>query len=185
MKLFFRTLLALLRLTQRRPPIDLLADVVTTFRVWPTDLDFNLHLNNARYLSMMDIGRLDLLARAGALRPMLRNRWHPVVGAVMLRFRRALDPWMKFQLRTRIAGWDEKWFYIEQRFERDAEVYAVGLVRAAIRGSATTLTPEQVVSAFGHRVDAPRLSAAFEEWRATLEIVSGRQPETGGFRRSA
>ena len=34
-----------------------------TFRVWPTDLDLSLHMNNGRYLTIMDIGRLDFMVR--------------------------------------------------------------------------------------------------------------------------
>ncbi|WP_375731226.1 thioesterase family protein, partial [Azospirillum sp. B506] len=35
------------------------------FRVWPTDLDLNLHMTNARYFSVMDLGRTDLAIRVG------------------------------------------------------------------------------------------------------------------------
>jgi acyl-CoA thioesterase FadM len=40
---------------------------ILNLRVWPNDIDFNLHLNNARYLSVMDYGRIHMLARAGLL----------------------------------------------------------------------------------------------------------------------
>ena len=35
-------------------------------RVWPSDLDFNLHMNNGRYFTVMDLGRIDLMIRIGA-----------------------------------------------------------------------------------------------------------------------
>lgn len=38
----------------------------TGFRVWPTDLDVLMHMNNGVYLSIMDLGRIDLMARSGA-----------------------------------------------------------------------------------------------------------------------
>jgi acyl-CoA thioesterase FadM len=52
--------------TLRRGPLDLLGESVVRFRVWPGDLDFNLHMNNGRYLTLMGLGRLDLMARATA-----------------------------------------------------------------------------------------------------------------------
>jgi acyl-CoA thioesterase FadM len=133
-KLYFRFVHALLRALLTGSGSTNNDESTIEYRVWPTDLDFNLHLNNARYLSFMDLGRLDLLARLGLLKPMLRLKWTPIVGAVMLRFRRGLDPWMRFTLHSRVLGWDEKWFYLEQRFLKDGEVYASGLVRALFRG---------------------------------------------------
>jgi hypothetical protein len=36
--------------------VDLLATTRVRLRVWPNDLDFNLHVNNSRYLALADIG---------------------------------------------------------------------------------------------------------------------------------
>ena len=37
------------------------------FRCLPTDIDFNVHLNNARYMMLADLGRIDLFVRAGLI----------------------------------------------------------------------------------------------------------------------
>jgi hypothetical protein len=34
-------------------PLGILDSSVLTFRVWPNDLDINLHMNNGRYLTIM------------------------------------------------------------------------------------------------------------------------------------
>ena len=34
-----------------------------SFRCLPTDIDTNLHLNNARYMMLADIGRIDIFQR--------------------------------------------------------------------------------------------------------------------------
>jgi acyl-CoA thioesterase FadM len=168
-KLYFRFLAALLRAsrTSHRIPPD--GESVTEFRVLPTDLDFNRHLNNARYLALMDIGRLHLLAELGFLRPMLRRRWSPVVGAVLLRFRKGLDAWMRFALHTRVVGWDGKWFYIEQRFERDGEVYTYALVRILFRGDGRSLAPAETLAGLGAERASPELPEICVRWRETLE----------------
>ena len=59
-------------------------------RVWPQDIDFNLHLNNARYLSFMDYGRIHLSAATGILTPVLKERWIPLVGSLSITYRRSL-----------------------------------------------------------------------------------------------
>ena len=183
MNLYFRLVRALWRALTMRAGPDGDGESVLEFRVWPTDLDFNLHLTNARYLSFMDLGRLDLLAQLGLLKPMLRLKWTPVVGAVMLRFRRGLDPWMRFSLHSRVLGWDDKWFYIEQRFMRDGDAYASGLVRVLLRGREGSLAPSTVLAAFGRPVRSPELPPSCLEWRQALEAAGTREPSD--LRRSA
>lgn len=58
-----------------RDRLSLLDESVLEFRVLPTDLDVNLHMNNARYLSVMDLGRLDLLVRAGLFATLVWRHW--------------------------------------------------------------------------------------------------------------
>ena len=36
--------------------LGVLDSSILTFRVWPNDLDINLHMNNGRYLTIMDLG---------------------------------------------------------------------------------------------------------------------------------
>ncbi|HEX8430337.1 MAG TPA: thioesterase family protein, partial [Longimicrobium sp.] len=68
LRLFYVALAALRR--PRLRPLDL---SVVTFRVFPNDLDVNFHMNNGRYLTLMDLGRLDLLLRLGILRELRRR----------------------------------------------------------------------------------------------------------------
>ena len=55
-------------------PIGILDQDALQMRVWPNDIDFNFHMNNARYLSLMDFGRMHLLARVRVLEHILRSR---------------------------------------------------------------------------------------------------------------
>ena len=62
----------------------------------PDDLDVNVHMNNGRYLALMDLGRFDLMVRARLYRPKEhRQRW-PVLGSTMVRYRRSLQPFQRF-----------------------------------------------------------------------------------------
>ena len=45
--------------------IHALEETSLSFCVWPNDLDLNGHMNNGRYLSIMDIGRMDWVLRLG------------------------------------------------------------------------------------------------------------------------
>jgi acyl-CoA thioesterase FadM len=100
----------------------LLDESTVRFRVWPNDLDTNLHMNNGRYLTLLDLGRLDLLLRNGAIRHVMREKWYPVLAGCEIRFRRPLNLFQRFEIRTRIVAWDAKWIYLEQRILRNGDL---------------------------------------------------------------
>lgn len=99
-----------------RRKIDPLGVSELDFRVWPFDLDLNIHMNNGRYLSIMDLGRMDLLMRLGLIGHIFKNKWMPILASAKIRYRIPLTPFQKFRLDSRVAWWDDKWFYMEQRF---------------------------------------------------------------------
>ncbi len=105
-----------------------------TLRVWPNDLDLNVHMNNGRYLTLMDLGRMDLMLRAGAMRLWFGRGWQPLIAVSMCRHFKALKVWQLFTLRTRVLGFDEKWIYFEQRFERAGELYCLAVVKGLMAG---------------------------------------------------
>lgn len=100
------------------------------FRVWPTDCDINLHMNNGRFLTLMDLGRTYFMAQLRMLWTLPKKGWYPVVGAVEIRYLRPLDPFQKFEILTKVLTWDDKWIYLEQRFESNRKPYAVARLRA-------------------------------------------------------
>ncbi len=102
-------------------------------RVWPNDLDLFAHVNNGRYLTLMDLGRLHIAMRSGLLKAMRKHRWHAAAEAIEIRFRRPLKLWQRYELVTEIVDWDEHWLLFEQRFESAGKVHARGLVKAQLR----------------------------------------------------
>ena len=68
-------LLAVLAASLLRPRAGFLDECAITLRVWPNDLDSNLHMTNSRYLLAMDVGRWDLVVRTGFWRVLWRRRW--------------------------------------------------------------------------------------------------------------
>jgi acyl-CoA thioesterase FadM len=108
-----------------------------TFRVWPHDLDLSLHLNNGRYLTLMDLGRLDAMVRSGLWREVLRHKWTPIASAITIRFQRELRPFQKFRLDTKLVCWDQSLVVMEQIFvieggPRDGQVAARALFKGGL-----------------------------------------------------
>lgn len=129
--------------------IDPLGESVVRFRVWINDLDTNLHMNNGRYLTVMDLGRLDFIVRTGLGGMMLKRGWRPMVGSAVIRFRRGLGPFERYELKTRVAWWDDKWFWIEQRFERDGGLVAIGAVKGLFRQPTGNVPTPEVLALLG------------------------------------
>lgn len=132
---------------QGRARID--ETMVLRFRTWPHDLDLNLHMNNGRYLTLMDLGRMQLLARAGLLAKVVSRGWMPMIGEVQMRWRRALAPFQAFELRTRLVSWDEKWFFIEQSFYVGETLMAIGQVKGVIRAKNRNVAGSELLTLAG------------------------------------
>jgi acyl-CoA thioesterase FadM len=146
------------------PRIGILDEDRLQMRVWPNDIDFNLHMNNARYLSAMDYGRVHLLARTGLLNLLLRSRWEPVVGAVWMTYRRSLPLLARYTLASRLVCWDERWFYIEQVFTGTKGQAAFGWVKGALRDASHTLDPREVIERIAPGAQSPPIPDAIATW---------------------
>jgi acyl-CoA thioesterase FadM len=161
-----------------RPRLHVLDESVLTLRVWPTDLDLNGHMNNGRYLTVMDLGRFDLIIRTGLGRVVARRRWSPLVASATIRFRKSLRPFARYQLRSRIVCWDEKWFFLEQRFERVGELVATGLVKGLFRGACGSVPSADVLDALSLAVPSPAMPTFIRLWReAEVELVEPRHDD--------
>lgn len=156
----FRVLLT----ARRRGPLGPLGESSVSFRVMPGDLDINLHMNNGRYLQVMDLGRFDFIIRVGLLPALRRRRWMPLVGSETIRFRRSLAPFGAFRLHTRLLCWDDKWFYFEQRFTARGELVAAGIVKGLLRGPGGNVPPADVLEASGHTAASPPPPPGIEGW---------------------
>jgi acyl-CoA thioesterase FadM len=175
LRLFYVALAALGR--PRLQPLDL---SVVTFRVLPNDLDVNFHMNNGRYLTLMDLGRLDLLLRLGIVRELRRRRWNPMVASLTIRYRRSLAPMRKYELRTRLLGWDERWLFLEQRFTRGGELMAVAVVKALFVGPTGRVPPRELIEVTGLVIESPPIPEAVRRWEAAEEVmVAGLELESG------
>jgi len=142
--------------------------------VWPNDIDFNFHLNNARYLNIMDYARMHLLARTQLLEHVVRSRWMPVVGAVWITYRRSLPVFSAFLLTSRLVGWDDRWFYFEQTFTGRDGLAAVGWVKGALRLKQGTVEPQKVIERVAPGAQSPPMPEAISTWNElTREKLAG------------
>lgn len=157
----------LLLVARWRRPVAPLDACRTPFRVWPTDLDVLWHMNNGIYLSIMDLARVDLMIRSRLAQHIRAQGWYPVIVAETIQFRRSLGLFQRFEIQTRVLGWDEKAIVLEQQFFRGSEAVAHALVRARFLSKAGgTVTPQQLAEVAGYDPASPPLADYAAEWNA-------------------
>jgi len=180
MKLLFRFML-LLATRFMREPCEAIGPCRSRFRVYPNDLDLNGHVNNGVYLTYADLGRFDLLSRAGYFGKILKNGWYPVVVAETIRFYRSLKVFQRFTIETRVIGWDEKNVFLEQRFERDGQLVALAVINARfLSRKGGSVSTQDFLSFIEFDGESPELPGWVAGWNAGVKEVD---VEVGGLNR--
>jgi acyl-CoA thioesterase FadM len=147
--LLFRTALLFLR-ARRRSKLHVHDVARTPFRVLPSDLDVLGHMNNGVYFSIMDLGRMDLMIRAGVWATLTERGFYPVVTKETISFRKSLQPWQRFVLESRIVGYDDRAVYIEQRFVVGGEIFARAYMCGRfLKKAGGTVSVTELVDALG------------------------------------
>lgn len=174
MNLIFRTILHLLR-SRRASKLHALDVGRVRFRVLPTDLDVLGHMNNGVYFSIMDLGRMDLMIRAGVWAPLRKRGWYPVMANETMSFRKSLQPWQLFDVESRIVGVDAKAVYVEQRFVVDGEIYAQAMTRARFLKKNGTVSVAELSELLGLDPTVLTLPAWVTEWAANVALPTTRE----------
>jgi len=152
--------------------VDLLATTRVCLRVWPNDLDLNIHLNNGRYLAFADIGRIDWFVRTGVLKVARQQKSFPVIGDAIAKFRQDLKLFQSFEIRTRLIGWDAKWGFIEHRFLRNNRVVGVVAIRGVFKGPSGPVDPAVILTGLAHTARSPALPEWTNRFQQSSELLS-------------
>ncbi|GAA1128993.1 acyl-CoA thioesterase [Citricoccus alkalitolerans] len=180
MHLIFRTLLLLAR-SRRRPRLSLWQTSSLPLKALPTDIDIAMIINNGMYFSLMDLGRFDLMVRAGFWDVMSKRKWTPVVQSEQISFRKSIRLWQSFSIETKIIGLDEKCIWIEQRFVREGEIYARGYLATRFVDANGAVALEDIVEAVRTELgEVPpedfTVPEWLHEWRGDVALPGSRKP---------
>lgn len=135
-----------------------------TFRVLPFDLDENIHMNNARYLNYMELGRYDWMFRSGFFRYALSKKLISVVANTSIVYLRELGPFQKFKLTTRVSYWNERTAFFEHRFVSRGKTCSIALVEARLVSKDEKIRLDEIARELG--LDS---SSALESSTAVVE----------------
>ncbi len=138
-----------------------------SFRVMPWDCDSNGHLTNSRYLSFMDLGRLDFFYYSGLWKWSWDFSVVPILQSVEISFVCPIMPGMITWVRTQILGVDEKYCYIQQQFTVEGKLFADARVRAVLCNGHGKIWPTAILH---DRNILSQLPRSIEQWKTYLEL---------------
>ncbi|RAO70436.1 uncharacterized protein BHQ10_006448 [Talaromyces amestolkiae] len=167
---------------QGRPTHPVFAAASINSYVSLLETDYNIHKSNSTYFADMDHSRtsavtplytpgagivskeLDAEIAAAAIAegkpaPKKKLPMFIALGATYCSFKREIKPLQRFELRSHVAAWDEKWMYIVTVFliadkkkgaqKGDKTVAAIGLSKYCIKKGRLTVPIERVFRASG------------------------------------
>lgn len=158
MNLYLRLIILLIK-SRWKARLDIMDKSILAFRVLPNDLDINMHMNNGRFNSIMDLGRVDILLRTGLLNILLKNKWTGIVASIHTQFHRPLKIFQTYELHSQIVYWDEKWTWIEHKMYSHGKLVASALVQTIIRGKQGNIPNPELQSLLGINPISPPASA--------------------------
>ncbi|KAK9322367.1 hypothetical protein V1517DRAFT_323591 [Lipomyces orientalis] len=155
---FYRSLIYFLWINRNTPAVE--ANVFRT-RVWtsrspPMECDLNGHKSNSTYFSDLDNARTDLMV--DVFKKMLlgtrkeSGTWpYLPLGAVVSIFRREIKPFAKYNIKSKIIGWDGKWLFVVSRFElaESAHTCAISISKYVFKLGRKTIAPQDVLKQCG------------------------------------
>ncbi len=146
-------------------------EVALRFRVWPVDIDYMRHMNNARYFTAMEVVRLALMWRTGLVRLALARRWRFGNAAQKAVFFRGLNLWQPYVVSGRLLYTDDQWLYLKQHVRHEGELRATGLFKIGIREGRQVVSPRDVIRMLGY--DVPHVEPPLEviEWEKVNGVL--------------
>ena len=132
MNLYIRLLMTIFKSIAANPIDYRKPKVVQKRRVLLNDLDLNKHMNNGRYLTILDLVSTELFIRLGFLPVMRRLKAHVVSGGSLITYRKQLKLLDTYSVELAYIGSTETWHLMEFAFKnKKGAVCAKGLLKGA------------------------------------------------------
>jgi acyl-CoA thioesterase FadM len=141
-------------------------------RVWPGDIDINGHMNNGRYLTVIDLMLVEFFVRTGFAAAMFKAGWRPMSGGAVITYRKGLKPGQRYRVRFTLAGADEVWNFMRFEFLReDGTLCAAGYMKGAAVGRNGLVRNAESYARMNRLFETGELPAAVVHWMAAERSV--------------
>ncbi len=139
--------------------IDADASISRTRRVSILDCEGLRFMANFKYLFYMDLIRYELLFRSKLYDATVKKGILPILGSQKIVYKKPLKRWSKFSVTLILEGWDEKWAYHRQIFQRNGQVVALGFTRVAFWKNKEVQSMRNILNDAGIEANEMEISA--------------------------
>lgn len=150
---------------RKLPQMDPLEMHVSRHRCRLVDCDIFGEMNNGRILTLYEMGRFQAAVRMGLWALLKKKRWGLTVAGTSIRYRRRITPFERYEVRTKIATWDERFVYIEQgMFKRNGDCASHVLFRTAVVEKGRAVPTDVLIEAMGITEPRPEPAHWVQNW---------------------
>lgn len=153
-----------MRRARSQPPLAPGEVHVVHTRCWPWDIDPFMELNNGRSMTLMDIGRMSFFTRFGLRKVLAANGWRLTMAGATVQYRRRVRPFAKMEIRTRLAGRDDRFLYIEHVTATNEGPAHAALYRAAVVDGSGIVPTDRFAEAMGDGAPDKTTTAFAAAW---------------------
>lgn len=169
--------------------------------LWETD--YNIHKSNSTYFSDLDIARTVLVTPIYTPGVEITRReleqevdsngkmkypgpFAIMLGSVYCTFKKEIRPYERYEMQSKVAGWDRKWMYVltfflrpEKRKGEGKTLLAVGISKYVMKKGRLTVSPARILQASGLLPPNPNGDTQSTSSSATETPASGEAISTG------
>lgn len=150
---------------RKLPPMDLLDMHVSQHRCRLVDCDIFMEMNNGRILTLYEMGRFQAAVRMGLWALLKKKHWGLTVAGTSIRYRKRITPFEKYEIRTKIATWDERFVYIEQgMYKLNGDCASHVLLRTAVVEKGRAVPTDVLIEAMGVTTPRPTPAPWVQNW---------------------
>ncbi len=150
---------------RKMPPMNPLDMHVSQHRCRLVDCDIFGEMNNGRILTLYEMGRFQAAVRIGLWALIKKHRWGLTVAGTSIRYRKRITPFEKYETRTRIATWDERFVYVEQgMFKMNGECASNVLFRIAVILKGRAVPTQELIKALNITEPRPEPAQWVTNW---------------------
>ncbi|MDG1406667.1 MAG: acyl-CoA thioesterase [Octadecabacter sp.] len=150
---------------RKLPPMDPLEMHVSQHRCRLVDCDIFMEMNNGRILTLYEMGRFQAAVRMGLWALLKKKRWGLTVAGTSIRYRKRITPFEKYETRTKVATWDDRFVYIEQgMYKLNGDCASHVLLRTAVVAKGRAVPTDVLIEAMGIPTPRPTPALWVQNW---------------------
>lgn len=172
-------------------PSHLFSPISSTSRSPLYECDLNLHKSNSTYFSDLDIARTHLICHLIKRSLRTRRSLYVALAGVSCLFRREIKPFEKYEIVSRLLGWDGKWVWVVSHFvaikkDKDGsrKIFASALSKYVFKMGRITVKPEEIFTECQLLPPRPTTTTTTEEESASAstgaELVAAANANANG-----